>query len=535
MAQNSSNSSSLVHPIISSEDPSVFDPRSALLRQGLKSGDWVHITAIGGTGMGSLAALLQDLGLKVTGSDGPLYPPMSTFLKERKFLLREGYQPKNLNGAEWGFQEAHPKLVVIGNAIGRNNAEAMQVEELKSAGKLKVMSFPEALAEFAIDQRKSFVVCGTHGKTTTTSLFAWALEGLGKKPGFLIGGIPKNFTSGCRVGQGMAFVSEGDEYDTAYWDKESKFLHYRPHWVLCTGIEFDHADIYTDLASIVSSFKKLVSKTKSGWLLIDKESAPKSEPVEEVFREIGTTTLKCFRYGFSKTSEYRLISIQTEELPWRSGVLGVRLNLKVPELGEVSFVSPMSGRHNALNALGVFATLHSSGELKNVEQFQKILQSFEGIKRRQEEIFVGPTTCVIDDFAHHPTAIAETIAGIHARYPDRKLAAFFEARSATSSRNIFLKEFSESFDEADAIFLSPPSKTNIPENEKLNVHELVKLIQERSKNSKQIFLESDITELSKCFVNWRNQLKENSSNEKIIALVMSNGPFGGIHALLKDV
>jgi UDP-N-acetylmuramate: L-alanyl-gamma-D-glutamyl-meso-diaminopimelate ligase len=503
----------------------------------LKPGSWVHFVAIGGTGMGALAGLLQDQGqdqgLVVTGSDGPLYPPMSTFLEKRGIPVHNSFEAKNLEASNWNLPAGvgtTPALVIVGNAISRGHVEAARVEELLSGGKTQRMSFAQALAEFAIRDRESFVVAGTHGKTTTTSLLAWALESLGAQPGFFIGGIPKNFTSGCRMGEGAVFVSEGDEYDTAYWDKESKFLHYRPSWVLCTGVEFDHADIFSSLDQIVKSFEKLGTKTRRDWMLVDSHSAPLAEPVERLAASVRALGHKVYRYGQAEESEVRLISAEPDRLPWRSDVRGTRLRVKLPGLGEIELHSPMTGLHNALNLVGVLGVLVVSGKLKSQQEAQKFLQSFEGVKRRQEEVARDERTVVIDDFAHHPTAIRETVRAIRNRYPDAKLAAFFEARSATSARKVLEKEFAASFDEADAIFLTPPSKTNIPEDQKLDIQDLVRDISARPANQrKHLGLKTNAGELAQDFRSWR---ASEAANAKVVALVMSNGPFGGIHALL---
>ena len=495
----------------------------------LSKGSWVHFVAIGGTGMGALAGLLQDFGCTVTGVDGPLYPPMSLFLEQRKIPLSQAYSADNLKGASWGLAKQYPDLVIVGNAISRGNVEAKELEDLLARGISKRMSFAQALAEFGIADRRSFVVAGTHGKTTTTSLLAWSLEVAGRSPGFFIGGIAKNFEQGCRVGQGSVFVSEGDEYDTAYWDKESKFLHYRPSWVLCTGIEFDHADIFSSVEAIEASFEKLVSKTREGWLLIDSLSAPRPESVEKIAMALQGPKLKLLRYGFDPGSDYSILESAPSKIPGGNS-LGTKIRLRTPELGIVELLSPMCGRHNALNVAGVVGVLLSSGEIKSLAPLQDFLLKFLGIKRRQEEVVRAPGLIVIDDFAHHPTAIRETLAAICERYPGFKIAAFFESRSATSARKILAQEFSESFDLASAVFLIPPTKTNIPEAEKLDVKALVEAISRRKANeNKFITLEANPALLAEIFKKWRSSLP---AGETTVALVMSNGPFGGIHFML---
>jgi len=487
---------------------------------------WIHFVAIGGTGMGALAGLLKSQGFRVTGSDGPLYPPMSTYIESLRIPLVTEYAAKNVEGQTWGFADAAPALVIVGNAISRGNVEAQAVELLLGAHGTVRMSFAQALAEFEIGEKKSFVVAGTHGKTTTTSFLAWMLECAGRDPGFFIGGIPVNFGQGCRPGGPACFVTEGDEYDTAYWDKESKFLHYRPDWVLCTGIEFDHADIFKDLAAVESAFKKLIGKTKRGWLLIDETSAPRPASVAVVADQLKSAGLECHRYGAHPDSTYRLMSCEGAPLPWASDERGAKIEALIGSHGRQVFYSPSVGVHNALNLLGVLATMHAAGELPSFDGVQTALQGFRGIKRRQEERFRSRRLVVIDDFAHHPTAIRETIAAIRTRYPDYHLAAFFEARSATSARNILEREMSEAFDGADSIYLMPPTKTNIPEAEKLDITHLGRDIAERPKNAgKRLVIAGSHDEIGTTFLS-DFQGRERA---RTVALLMSNGPFGGLH------
>lgn len=496
----------------------------------LRAGDWVHFIAIGGTGMGALALLLKTRGVVVTGSDHPLYPPMSHVLDAQAIPRKESFSDDHLNGISWGLSAPHPKMVVVGNAISRGHVEAMACERLLAEGKiLRRLSFAQALAEIVIRDKKSLVVAGTHGKSTTTSLLAWALESLGARPGFFIGGIPGNFPVGSRDGEGTVFAIEGDEYDTAYWDKESKFLHYRAAWVLCTGIEYDHADIFADEAAVVAAFLKLVDKTKTGWLLIDDKSAPRPDLIAPLVERLSRTALRFKRYGRGESSDYCLLNWQPTPWPGGHGRMGVRLKIRTPQWGVAQLDSPMAGEHNALNAVGVLGLALESGELSSLEQAQKFLTTFKGIKRRQEEVFTSNRLVVLDDFAHHPTAIRETIKAVKAAYPDRKLAAFFEARSATSSRNVFLEEFKVCFEGADGVFLSPPTKTNIPDGQKLDINELALSLKEGLPLG-SFFMEKGASDLVERFKGWHQ-----ADRRPTVALVMSNGPFQGIHKLISDI
>jgi UDP-N-acetylmuramate: L-alanyl-gamma-D-glutamyl-meso-diaminopimelate ligase len=469
--------------------------------------------------MGALASLLKHQGYTVTGSDGPLYPPMSVFLDQQKIPIKSSYGPDNLRGASWGLPQAQPDLVVIGNAISRSNLEAQEAERLAADGKSRRVSFAQGLAEFCIGDKRSFVVVGTHGKTSTTSLLAWALESLKLKPGFFIGGIPGNFGEGCRVGEGQVFASEGDEYDTAYWDKESKFLHYKPSWTLCTGVEFDHADIFKDLAAVETAFLKLVPKTREGWVLVDDESAPRADCVRKLATAVRAQGLKLLRYGFMPGADVRILAAEPE-----AG--GMRVRLQLAGQSEVSLWTPQTGRHNALNLAGVLGTLYAAGLLARLEDAQALLKTFAGIKRRQEEVYSSERLTVIDDFAHHPTAIRETISAIRARYPGFKLAAFFEPRSATSARNIMAKDFGACFSGADAVFLVPPTKTNVPQDEKLDIQAVARDV---ASEVPEVRVEADLKQLTNFFEEWR--LRQPRS-VPTVALVMSNGAFGGLHGMI---
>jgi UDP-N-acetylmuramate: L-alanyl-gamma-D-glutamyl-meso-diaminopimelate ligase len=480
---------------------------------------WIHFLAIGGTGMGALAGLFKNAGVKVTGSDGPLYPPMSTFLEAQKIPLKTSFAPENLSGSSWGMDQKYPDLVIVGNAISRTNLEAQEMEKLVVKGLLRKMSFPEAIGNFVIAKRDSFVVAGTHGKTTTTSLLAWAFEVLGKDPGFFIGGIPKNFECGSRWGSSV-FVSEGDEYDTAYWDKESKFLHYRPTWVVGTGIEFDHADIFSTVEQIENSFLKLSQMTSQGWLLVDQLSAPRPTSVEKIAVSLKAQNKKVFRYGEDPESDYCLLNWERASLPWNEKEYGLKFDIRAQ--GEkATFFSPMLGRHNLLNALGNLGVLHASGNLKKLSDFQEVLRTFRGVARRQDVLFDSDTFVVVDDFAHHPTAIKETIAAIREKYPSFEVAAFFEPRSATSARNTLYGDFVKSFKQAHSVFIQEATKLNVPENERLKVQDLVRELIGKGDTSHAIARKT-VEELMDEFLLWKK------SKEKVVALVMSNGAFGGL-------
>jgi len=473
--------------------------------------------------MGSIAGLLKDKGLFVSGSDGPIYPPMSDFLRDRGIPVRSEYSVENLKGSTWGLDKERPDIVIVGNAISKGHVEASAVEEwVSDAHSFRRMSFPEALAEYAIQDKQSLVVAGTHGKTTTASITAAVLEALGKEPGFFIGGIPLNFGYGCRAGTGSVFVSEGDEYDTAYWDKGSKFLHYRPSWVLCTGVEFDHADIFADLAAIEATFTKLLGLTREGWVCIHPDDAPVASSILDLEAKAKARGLPFVTYGFSPKADYQILAVRAERLPWDNTQVGTFIAVNTPK-GKFQWHSPTIGRHNALNVVGVMATLMQAGQISKAEEIAKGFASFRGVKRRQEERARFDELVVIDDFAHHPRAIHETIEAIKQRYPDFKIAAFFEPRSATSARNILFEDFVNSFRRADGVFLIAPTKHNVPVEQRLKVDALIAELTKREPSlSGSAFASPTGDGLLESFWTW------SKGRGKILALVMSNGPFDGI-------
>jgi UDP-N-acetylmuramate: L-alanyl-gamma-D-glutamyl-meso-diaminopimelate ligase len=377
--------------------------------------------------MAALARMLKAAGYRVTGSDANVYPPMSTLLEREGIPCRVGFRPENI--------EPDTNLVIIGNAVSKTNPE---VQSVLDRG-VPYRSFPQALAEFFLTDRTPIVIAGTHGKTTTAALMAWVLESAGLDPGFLIGGWVINFGANSRPGTGRYFVVEGDEYDTAFFDKGPKFLHYRPHAAILTSIEFDHGDIYNDLDEIKSAFRKFVRLIPSDGILFAVDGDPN---VRAVIRDAS-----CPRstYGLNPTAGWC-----AEDVRFDSDGVSFRVKNGRRDLGP--FRSPMVGRHNLVNALAVIGLASTLG--LSSESIQKGIESFQGVKRRQEVLGEVAGVIVMDDFAHHPTAIRETLAGLRLRYPRRRIWAVFEPRSATSRRNVFQKEFPPSFDPADLIVIA---------------------------------------------------------------------------------
>jgi len=386
----------------------------------------VHMIAVCGTGMGALALLFREMGVPVSGSDVQAYPPMGELLRKAGVSLSLGYGPENL--------PEDADFVVVGNAVSRDNPE---VEEVMARG-LPYGSFPETLAHFFLASRVPIVVAGTHGKTTSTAILAWLLECSGRSPGFLVGGEPKDFGSSSRLGKGEYFVIEGDEYDSAFFDKAPKFLHYRPGAVLFTSLEFDHADIYPDLASIREQFLRFVEGLPPEGHVVVCEAYP------DAVETARTAPCKVETYGYGENADWM-------------GVLreGASSTMEVYHRGQHrgTFSVPLAGRHNGLNLLGSLALLSNLGLPS--EGLKKGAETFSGVRRRQEIVGDAGGVLLIDDFAHHPTAVRETLSAVRTRYPGRRLIAVFEPRTHTSRRNVFQGEYAEAFGRADMAMCAP--------------------------------------------------------------------------------
>ncbi len=451
-----------------------------------------------GTGMASLAGMLKKSGYHVTGSDQNVYPPMSDFLKELSIPIMTGYSPENLS--------PRPDLVVVGNVITRMNPEAVALCRLG----LPYLSFPQALKEFSFRSKKSIVVSGTHGKTTTSSMATWVLERAGLDPGFMIGGIPKNFSSNFKLGSGDYFVIEGDEYDTAFFDKGPKFLHYDPWVAILTSIEFDHADIYRDLEHVKESFRKLIRLIPSTGRII----ANADDPI--VSAEIKAAKCTVISYGFSSGA-----SFSAKEISIRDDYSHLVIRKEGSEY--LSLRTPIYGRHNISNLLSVVALADFIGI--RPEALSDAVETFQGVRRRQEIVGEKRGVLVLDDFAHHPTAVRETIAAVKARYPQRRVIAVFEPRSNSSRRNIFQARYAESFDGADRVMIpEPPMTEKIPPEERFSSQRLVEDLEKRG--------------LSASYFQNTDRLLDamrNDAREGDVFLIMSNGGFDNIHRRLLEL
>ena len=388
----------------------------------------VFLSGICGTGMASLAGMLTAAGYSVSGSDRAVYPPMSTFLESLGIPVFEGFSERHI-------RDAAPDLVVIGNALSRGNSE---VEYILDTG-VRYSSMAEALKEFFIRGRRSTVVAGTHGKTTTTALLAWMLHSGGRKPSFLVGGIAENFSSSYRLGSGRDFVIEGDEYDTAFFDKGPKFLHYLPQIVLIKNIEFDHADIYADLEAIQRAFRMLINIVpRSGLIIAGAESPAVGNLLHDAPAPVQTFGLK--------TGDWTTRNIAREEAGTRFDVL---------RAGEFwhTIWTPLVGEFNVANALSAIVVADRLGLSK--EESAAALRTFKNVRRRLEILGEVSGITVYDDFAHHPTAVRETLKGVRVQFPESRLWAVFEPRSQTSRRSLFESEFANALGIADVVLIAP--------------------------------------------------------------------------------
>ena len=466
----------------------------------------IHIMGVGGTAMAALAGMLVDLGYTVTGSDTAVYPPMSDYLAKLGIRVMQGYKAENL---------AHrPDLVVVGNVIRASYEEA----EALLDSEIPYMSFPALLGAMFLENRRSLVIAGTHGKTTTTSLAAWILESAGKNPGFLVGGVPLNFDRTARAGGGEVFVVEGDEYDTAFFDKGPKFLHYRPTSAILTSVEFDHADIYRDLAHVQDSFRKLVALIPAEGTLVAWWDA---DAVVEVAREAKATVL---RYGPGQDWDGRIEDVDTTTGQMRFTVL---------HEGRAwgTFHSCMVGAHNLYNQVAVAALLSREG--LDPAALAKGFASFRGIKRRQEIIGEPGGITVLDDFAHHPTAVRVTLDALRTRFGQRRLWAVFEPRSNTSRRAVFQQEYPGAFDQADLIVIAPPvDLARIADDERFDGERLVRDLRARGREAFLAPLPPGVEPSAPAIADAITALiSANAIPEDVIA-ILSNGGFGGLHKKL---
>ncbi len=454
----------------------------------------IHLIGICGTAMATLAALLKSRGHDVRGSDQNVYPPMSDFLAEQQITTLQGYKPEHISD--------DLDLVVVGNAISRGNPELEEVLDRK----IRYCSLPEAVRDHFLWGARSVVIAGTHGKTTTTSLAGWVLTHGGADPSVFIGGIAENFAGSYRVGGGRDFVIEGDEYDSAFFDKTAKFLKYLPDIAVVNNLEFDHADIYADLEAIRVAFRRLVNLVPRRGLLLVGADDPEARALAPLAR------CRVESFGLSDGADWQAHDIRIE-----SGITKFSVRRGGQPTG--SFEIPLLGAFNVRNALAAIAVGAAVG--LSPDTIAEGLRRFKGVRRRMQLRGTAKGVAVYDDFAHHPTAIAETLAGVRSAYPDRRIWAIFEPRSATSCRKVFQADFARAFAGADRVLLPAVFRSNLPEDQRLSIEQLVTDLREGGADARFIPQVDDIV-----------STVAREADEGDLVVVMSNGGFDNIHQKL---
>ncbi len=451
----------------------------------------IHFVGVGGVGMGTFAVALSNAGYEITGSDLKVYEPMKGVLAKNKIKVIEGYESStaDLLSAE---------LVVIGNVTRRDNPE---VKAWLNKG-VKFVSFPEAVRTFLIQDKTSIVCAGTHGKTTTTSWVSFLLKELGKNPSYLIGGVPRDLDSGCVLTSSDLFVVEGDEYDSAFFDKGPKFLHYAPHFLILSSIEFDHADIYKDLEHVRSSFEKLVALLPGDGLCIARFDDP-------VVMQVASGALCPIQtFGLGAGAMWRIGKVEETEK-------GLEFEVLYRNRSIGTFKTQMFGEHNLVNLLSGMVVAVNLG--LPMDKIRTIVEKFRGVKRRQEILLEKPIL-LIDDFAHHPTEVAATLSAIKKRYGSRKVWAFFEPRSATARRKVHQEEYVKAFDSGDVICINSPFRSSeLLEEQRFSSELLAKEITDKGKIAQSFNSVAEILNFA------LPQIKEND-----VIVVMSNGEFDKI-------
>ena len=456
----------------------------------------IHLIGVAGTAMATLAAMLKQKGHHVSGSDEHVYPPMSDFLAAEGIRVLEGYRREHL--------EPRPDLVVVGNAISRGNAELEAVLD----GGIRYASLPETIRDQWLWDAQSIVIAGTHGKTTTTSLAGWLLTAAGADPTVLVGGIARNLGedgASYRIGKGKAFVIEGDEYDSAYFDKTAKFLKYLPDIAVINNIEFDHADIYANIDEVRLAFRRLVNLVPASGLTLLGIDSPDAAALAPVARSRVQT------FGLAADAEWRAVDVTVE------GGTSFRVMRGGTDLGV--FAMPLLGDHNVRNALAAIAVGADLG--LDIDRLRDGLAAFKGVKRRLEVVGEARGVTVYDDFAHHPTAVDETLKAVRRASPGRRIWAIFEPRSASSCRRIFQEDFARAFAGADEVVIASVFRSSLPAEERLSEAQLISDLAASNVQARHL---PDVDTIVKAVA------AEAKAGDLVV--VMSNGGFGGIHKKL---
>ncbi|MEZ4254128.1 MAG: Mur ligase family protein [Polyangiales bacterium] len=459
----------------------------------------IHLIGVCGTGMGSLAGLLKAAGHDVSGSDTAFYPPMGDALRRWGIRLVEGWKPEHL--------DPRPDLVVVGNVCRAQNPEARAAID----GGVRYTSFPGLVEELFVSHRPGFVVAGTHGKTTTTALVSWLLQATGKSPGFLVGGIPKNFDESFALGaEGAPFVIEGDEYDSAFFEKSPKFWRYRPYAAIVTSIEHDHIDIYPTMDAYRAAFAGFVERIPPEGLLVAYAGD------SEVRAVAAKATSRMRTYGLAGDADDAVWSGAPVSLAGG----GLAMDLFIGGTSAGRFHTPLTGAHNLRNAIAALALVTEGADVP-LRDATRALAEFQGVRRRQELIATVDGVRIYDDFAHHPTAVDETLRGIRQRHPDGTLFAVFEPRSATASRKTHEAEYPRAFRSADVTLLAPVGRPEIPEIERLDTRHIAEQIRTAGGEAVATGGVDEIVQT----------LSARAKRGDTIVL-MSNGAFGGIYEKL---
>ncbi|MGO9127149.1 MAG: UDP-N-acetylmuramate:L-alanyl-gamma-D-glutamyl-meso-diaminopimelate ligase [Terriglobales bacterium] len=461
------------------------------------TGKHIHLIGICGTAMASLAGMLQQRGFRVTGSDAAAYPPMSDFLVALGIPVRQPFAVENLNPP--------PDLVVVGNVVSRGNVELEHVLEQR----IPFCSLPQLLHDEFLRGKEVLVVAGTHGKTTTTSILAWIFHTAGLQPSFLIGGVAENFGSSFQLGPGKHFILEGDEYDTAFFDKGPKFLHYFPDAVILTSVEFDHADIYKDLEAVETAFKRLVNLVPRHGRIIGFDSG------ESIDRCLVRALCPVERYGSGPLATWRITDLRLDP---------ARTTWTVLHHGQLwaNFEFPLPGEYNVWNATAAAAL--AAGYGIGTAEISAALKTFKSVKRRLEVRATVKGITIIDDFAHHPTAIAGTVKALRSRYPGARLWVILEPRSNTLRRNVLQNALAESLALADEVVVAEVFKSEaIPEAERLDLAAVAAQLQQHGCRARIVPTVDGIVQLV---------APEMRSGD--VVAILSNGGFGGIYEKLPE-
>ena len=479
-----------------------FSRRGTLITDALSKKKHIHLIGICGTAMASLAGMLKQRGFQVTGSDAAAYPPMSDFLRELDIPVAQPFDAKNL--------DPRPDLVVVGNAMSRGNVELEYVLDQR----IPFSSLPQLLHDEFLRGKEVLVVAGTHGKTTTTSMLAWIFHSAGLEPSFLIGGIAENFGSSFHLGAGKHFILEGDEYDTAFFDKGPKFLHYFPDAIILTSVEFDHADIYKDLDAVETAFKRLVNLIpRRGRIVAFDGFAGDASESPSLDRCLAKAFCSVERYGAGPRANWKVTNLRFEP---------ARTSWTVVHDGEPwdDLEFPLAGEYNVWNAAAAAALAASCGVPK--EAIGAALKSFKSVKRRLEVKALVNGITIIDDFAHHPTAIAGTLKALRARYPGARLWAILEPRSNTLRRRVLQSDLARSLAQADEVIVAGVFRSEaVPENERLELPALAAEIEQNGRRAR-LFADADgIVET----------ISPEMRSGDVVA-ILSNGGFGGIYEKL---